>query len=115
MTTRRLLIASLALSLACSGLPAAAAGVERPSTGPIRASVDRAIAETARADTARLPKPKAEGIRLQSNSGGGGGGGHAALLILGLAASAATTYFVVKAVQKQTKQLQTPTPTQAAR
>lgn len=113
MTTRRLLIASLALSLACSGLPAAAAGVDRPST-PIRASVDRAIADTARADTASLPKPKAEGIRLQSNSGGGGGG-HAALLILGLAASAATTYFVVKAVQKQTKQLQTPTPTQAAR
>jgi hypothetical protein len=114
MTTRRLLIASLVLSIACSGLPAAAAGVDRPSTGPIRASVDRAIAETARADTARLPKPKAEGIRLQSNSNGGGGG-HAALLLLGLAASAATTYFVVKAVQKQTKQLQTPTPTQAAR
>jgi hypothetical protein len=111
MTTRRLLTTVLALSLAGSGFPAAAASLERPAPGPIRASIDRAIGR------AGLPsKPQADGLRMATGQGGGGGGGgHAALFLVGLAVSAATTYFVIKAVQKQTNQTQTPTPTQALR
>ncbi len=106
MTLQRFLTVALALSLAGYGLPAIAAGAERPAPGPIRASTDRAVGQA-------IPpmKPDPDGIRLQSSGGGGGGGGHVALILLGLAASAATTYFIIKNVQKQTQTIQNQTTT----
>lgn len=116
--SRRFVSFALTLALGTAGLPALARADAAPA--PLRASIDRALAEPVPTSAPSAPVPAsgpAAPVRRDQDagtakSGGGGGGGAKVILaLLGTAISIGATYYIVKQAQKTTD----PTPSPSYR